>query len=262
MVVVVGASVLNRQRAATAVLFPQAAAVPSVSELAPPPRYAPAVERARQLVQAAIVEQNLPGISVAVGADGNLIWAEGFGWRDIVTRAPVLARTRFNIGTAASTVSAAAASLKLPNTGSDSAAEWSPGHIGEPEEDFPGFTFIRENIVMPLGLAAAAKPLPGDRATFYVPLSGHDTSRGRRLMYMRDLACCQDAMAYYSTPSDLVRFALATKPLSLDGELAGGTVVSLLRDRDVVIAVTSNIAFAKTSALTVQIRDAFEMHAR
>ena len=28
---------------------------------------------------------------------------------------------------------------------------------------------------------------------------------------MRDLACCADGMAFYSTPSDLVRFALATK---------------------------------------------------
>jgi hypothetical protein len=31
-------------------------------------------------------------------------------------------------------------------------------------------------------------------------------------MYMRDLACCANGMAFYSTPSDLVRFALATNP--------------------------------------------------
>ncbi len=29
-------------------------------------------------------------------------------------------------------------------------------------------------------------------------------------MYMRDLACCAGGMAFYSTPSDLVRFAVAT----------------------------------------------------
>ena len=30
-------------------------------------------------------------------------------------------------------------------------------------------------------------------------------------MYMRDLACCTNGMAFYSTPSDLVRFALALR---------------------------------------------------
>jgi hypothetical protein len=41
-------------------------------------------------------------------------------------------------------------------------------HIGEPEEDFPLFTIIRRVIFRPIGLAPA-QPLPGDRATFYVP---------------------------------------------------------------------------------------------
>jgi hypothetical protein len=31
-------------------------------------------------------------------------------------------------------------------------------------------------------------------------------------MYMRDLACCANGVAFHSTPSDLVRFALATNP--------------------------------------------------
>ena len=42
-------------------------------------------------------------------------------------------------------------------------------------------------------------------------------------MYMRDLACCAGGMAFYSTPSDLVRFALATKADSVNGALAGGS---------------------------------------
>ena len=49
-------------------------------------------------------------------------------------------------------------------------------------------------------------------------------------MYMRDLACCANGMAFYSTPSDLVRFALATKSGSVNGELAGGMVMSLMTD--------------------------------
>ena len=144
-------------------LFAQPPDVPSVSKSAPSPQWAAAVDRARPMVRAAIVEQNLPGVSIAVGMDGGIVWAEGFGWRDVVTQTPVTPDTRFNIGTAAAVVSAAAvASLGMTNTGTDSAAEWSPDHIGEPEEDFPLFTIIRHVICRPIGLAPA-QPLPGDR---------------------------------------------------------------------------------------------------
>ena len=259
LVIVAATGALSKQRNARATLFPEPQAVPSVSDLASSSQYAAAVERARQMVRMAIVEQKLPGVSVAVGADGAVIWAEGFGWRDIVTKTPVTTGTRFNIGTASSAVSTAAASLGLPNTGTDRAADWSPGHVGEPEEDFPGFTFIRESIFRPLGLADPAKPLPGDRATFYVPISGDDPSRGRRLMAMRDLACCADQKAFYSTPTDLVRFALATHSGSVDGELAGGSVMSLRTHSDtgLVVAVTSNIAYADTSSLALGVAKSF-----
>jgi hypothetical protein len=197
-------------------------------------------------------------VSVAVGTDGSLIWAEGFGWRDVVTQTPVTPATRFNIGTATSAVEAAVTRLGLTNTGAESAAEWSPEHVGEPEEDFPLFTLIRHVVFQPLGLAPA-KPLPGDRATFYVPRSGHDPRRGRRPMYMRDLACCANGQAFYSTPSDLVRFATATNPGSVNGELAGGTVMSLTtrHDRRLAVAVASNIAHADTSALARRVAEAF-----
>ena len=230
---------------------------------APSPQYAAAVERARELVRAAVLEQNLPGVSVAVGAGGTIVWAEGFGWRDVDTRTPVTPNTRFNIGTAASAVTAAAvAPLGLTNTGADSATEWSPEHIGEPEEDFPLFTIIRHVIFRPIGLAPA-QPLPGDRATFYVPRSDDNPRRGRRLMYMRDLACCAGTMASYSTPSDLVRVGLANGG-SINGELAGGMVMSLmtLRDSGIVVAVLSNIAHANTSALAAKIGDAFAKQTR
>ncbi len=193
--------------------------------------------------------------------DGAIVWAEGFGWRDVVTRTPVTPDTRFNIGTAAPVVTAAAvASLGMANTGTDSAAEWSPEAIGEPGEDFPLFTLIRHVILQPIGLAPAEYPLPGDRATFYVPRSDdNNPRRGRRLMYMRDLACCAGGMAFYSTPSDLVRFALATRADSVNGELAGGSVMSLMtrRDTGIVVAVTSNVAHANTTALALKVADVF-----
>jgi hypothetical protein len=112
---------------------------------------------------------------------------------------------------------------------------------------------------------AAEYPLPGERATFYVPRSDDDPRRGRDLMYMRHLACCASGqLAFYSTPSDLVRFALATHAESINGELAGGTVMSLLTRQDSALAVvvTSNIAHANTPELAVRIADAFAGQAR
>ena len=257
------AAFLTHEGVVTAPLFPQSQEVPSVIDAAPSPQYAAAVERARELVRAAVSEQNLPGLSVAVGVGSTIAWGEGFGWRDVVTQAPVTPDTRFNIGTAASAVTAAIAPLRRTNTGADSAAEWNPEHIGEPEEDFPLFTIIRHVIFRPIGLAPA-QPLPGDRATFYVPRSDDNPGRGRRLMSMRDLACGTNGMSFYSTPSDLVRFALATNPGSVNGELAGGMVMSLMMGRDsgIVIAVTSNIAHANTPSLARRVGDAFAEQTR
>jgi hypothetical protein len=83
-------------------------------------------------------------------------------------------------------------------------------------------------------------------------------------MYMRDLACCADGKAFYSTPSDLVRFALATNPGTVNGTLAGGLVMSLTtaRDSGIVVAVTSNMAHANTSSIAVQVAKAFAEHTR
>lgn len=257
------AAFLTHAVAVTAPLFAQPQDVPSVIDAAPSPQYAAAVERARELVRAAVLVRNLPGVSVAVGAGGTIVWAEGFGWRDVDTRTPVTPKARFNIGTAASAVTAATvARLGLANTGAEPAAEWSPEHIGEPEEDFPLFTLIRHVVFRPIGLAPA-QPLPGDRATFYVPRSDDDPLRGRRLMSMRDLACCAGTMASYSTAPDLAKVGLANGG-SIDGNLAGGMVTSLttLRDRGIVVAVLSNIAHANTSALGLEIGDAFAKHAR
>jgi hypothetical protein len=272
VVVAAFAAFLTHRLVVTAPLFPQAQAVPSAVGRPPSPPYAAAVERARELVRAAVLEQNLPGVSVAVGIglpsvasakEGTIVWAEGFGWRDVGTRAPVTPATRFNIGTAASAVAAASASLGLTDTGSESAAEWSPEHIGEPEEDFPPLTLLRHVIWQPLGLMPPEYPLSGDRATFYVPRSDDNPRSGRRLMYMRDLACCANGMAFYSTPSDLVRFALATNPGSVDGELAGGMVTSLrMKGDSIAVAVSSNMAHAGTAALALRVGDAFAEQAR
>src|SRR6186713_2884803 len=67
VVVAAFAAFLTHRVVVTAPLFPQSQAVPSVVGSAPPPQYTAAVERARGLVRAGVLEQNLPGVSVAVG---------------------------------------------------------------------------------------------------------------------------------------------------------------------------------------------------
>ena len=69
-------------------LHPIPADVPSVSHAAPLREWAAAVEQGRQLARAGLVGQNLPGLSVAVGVGGDIVWAEGFGWADLENRVP------------------------------------------------------------------------------------------------------------------------------------------------------------------------------
>ncbi len=67
------------------------------SEIDEPPvaEHADAVERARPVVRALMVEENLPGLSLAVGMAGDIVWAEGFGWADIDAQRPVTPKTLF-----------------------------------------------------------------------------------------------------------------------------------------------------------------------
>jgi serine beta-lactamase-like protein LACTB, mitochondrial len=40
----------------------------------------------------------VPGLSVAVGQDGKIIWSEGFGFADLEAKKPVTPQTLFRIG--------------------------------------------------------------------------------------------------------------------------------------------------------------------
>lgn len=73
--------------------------------------FAQAVADAR-VVSAALVEQaNLPGLSVAVGIDGEVVWSEGFGYADVEHRLPVTPLTRFRIGSVSKPLTATAIGL-------------------------------------------------------------------------------------------------------------------------------------------------------
>jgi serine beta-lactamase-like protein LACTB, mitochondrial len=92
-------------------LHPDAESVTSVAHATPAAHWASAVERARGLMRAGLIDHNLPGLSVAVGVGGDLVWAEGFGWADLETRAPVTPNHRFRIGTASTALTSAAVGL-------------------------------------------------------------------------------------------------------------------------------------------------------
>ncbi len=119
-VIVVGGGVLLAAAAGmyvyvtnTPPLYPSAADVASVADAPAPPEWSEAVARARQVARAGVAAQNLPGLSVAVGIGGRIVWAEGFGLADLDNRVPVSPRTRFRIGTASVALTSAAVGLLL-----------------------------------------------------------------------------------------------------------------------------------------------------
>lgn len=97
----------------TTTLYRSVQDVPSSGHAPSPPQWTHAVGRARDLTRAGIVEKNLPGVSVAVGVGGDIVWAEGFGWADLAKRVPVTPSTRFRIGHASKALTSAGVGLLL-----------------------------------------------------------------------------------------------------------------------------------------------------
>ena len=94
-------------------LHPTPTAIPSVTHSSPPAAWADAVSQGRDIVQSALSEQNLPGMSVAVGVGDDIVWAEGFGWADLEARVRIAPETSFRIGTASTALTSAAVGLLL-----------------------------------------------------------------------------------------------------------------------------------------------------
>ncbi len=271
--------------AAATPLHPNPRDVPSVTRSAPLPRWAGAVEQGRQIVRAGLIEQNLPGLSVAVGTGGDIVWAEGFGWADLENRVPVAPDTRFRIGTASKVLTSAAVGLLLEKGRlnlDDEIRRYVPefpekqwpvtvrqlmGHLAgvrtdsgdegplfsvhcerpvdalphfaersllfepgtqyryssygwilvsaavEAVSDEPFLTHMRTQIFEPLGmddtLAESATEAIPDRATPYFPRFAADPRYGPDPMREIDYSCYAGASVFLSTPSDLVRFAMA-----------------------------------------------------
>ncbi len=97
-----------------AVMFAAEAAPAQTSAQIPVPgteAHRKVVDQAREQVHEWIGKNNLPGASIAVGIDGELVWAEGFGWADIEQKVPVTPLTRFRIGSTSKPLTATAVAI-------------------------------------------------------------------------------------------------------------------------------------------------------
>jgi serine beta-lactamase-like protein LACTB, mitochondrial len=269
--------------ATAAILHPVPRDVASVTDSDPVPRWSSPAEQGRQIVRAHLAEHNLPGVSVAVGVDGAIVWAEGFGWADLESRAPITPATRFRIGTASIPLTSAAVGLLverggltlddvvptfpenktrvtlrqlmghtagIANDGGDEgplfsqrcarpvdALQFLSGYEREPRfapgaeyryssygwimvsaaveaaADERFLAFMEKNVFEPLGMAstgveATTEPTP-NLATSYFPRFAADPRYGLHLMRPINLSCYSGASVFVSTPSDVVRFAMA-----------------------------------------------------
>jgi serine beta-lactamase-like protein LACTB len=74
-------------------------------------RYTDAVAFSRALIEGVMQASGTPGMSIAVGVDGALVWAEGFGYADLEARVPVTEETEFRIGSVSKPLTAEAVGL-------------------------------------------------------------------------------------------------------------------------------------------------------
>jgi CubicO group peptidase (beta-lactamase class C family) len=179
--------------------------------------------------------------------------------------------------------------LGMSHTGAESPKEENPEHLGEDAEDPPPFRAIHEVILEPWRVlmgtegesAAGARTRP---ATYYTPRSRtwfgpHPVYRyALHVSHPRNLSCYAGSMAFFSTPSDLVRFELGLnggkllRPATVqslqafgrtadgyDGELLGARILSVVtvRERGIVVAAMSNMTLANMSAVARTVGDAF-----
>src|SRR5512145_708822 len=78
----------------------------SVSIVAP--RHEPAIRRARDHVQAMMLERQIPGLSVAVAVEGEIVWSEAFGYADRERHVPATPETQFRVASLSKLFTAAA----------------------------------------------------------------------------------------------------------------------------------------------------------
>jgi CubicO group peptidase (beta-lactamase class C family) len=270
--------------ASTRAVHSDPAAVPSTPGVHAE-RYSGAIEESRRLAHALLLEENLPGLSVAVARDGEIVWSEGFGWADLEDRRPVTPRTRFRLGSVSKTLTAAAVAQlhergridldapvqtyvpvypqkpwrvttrqlmgdiagvhRIRGDNNDNPPDGQCASLDEALATFanepllfepgtryrfstygwilvsavveaaagePLSTFMTREILEPLGMGSTVledgADVP-DLTSFYIPRANMRTTLGVRKHSRVHYSCLAGAGAFFSTPSDLVRFGSA-----------------------------------------------------
>jgi serine beta-lactamase-like protein LACTB len=85
--------------------------VPSQSNEAVATRFSGAADSARTVARQHIRTDNLPGVSIAVGRGGEVVWAEAFGWADLSTEVLATPQTLYPVGSISKSLTATAAGL-------------------------------------------------------------------------------------------------------------------------------------------------------
>ena len=75
---------------------------------AAPERYLAAIEAGRAVLDSLRMASGIPGLSVAIGVGGDVMWSEGFGFADLENRVSVTPLTKFRIGSVSKAVSSIA----------------------------------------------------------------------------------------------------------------------------------------------------------
>lgn len=165
--------------------------------------------------------------------------------------------------------------LGMENTGAESAKEENPERVGEPEEDPPFATLIREMILQPLGAGGGKRVRPvTEPATVYATgfYALGPAMRAERIclhaMRLRNLSCYAGAMAFSSTAPDLARFGLAMLqkaarvPSGQEGSGERTVSVLVFRETGMVVVVMSNGMYGDTVVLARKVAEAFGQKAR
>ncbi|MGH9867965.1 MAG: serine hydrolase domain-containing protein [Candidatus Polarisedimenticolia bacterium] len=116
---------------------PDPAALPSRVLEPPSAAWRDAVEEGRSIARSLVAEENLPGLSLAVAVNGEVVWAEGFRWADQESQTPVTPATLFRIGSVSESLTAAAVGLLSERARLDLDAPVQRYVPGFPEKQWP-----------------------------------------------------------------------------------------------------------------------------
>ena len=100
-------------------------------------RHANAIAQGRQVAQAIVSVAGVPGLSVSVGVNGEVVWSEGFGYADLEQLVPVTPETRMRIGSVSKPVTSAAVGLLVQRGQLDLDAPVQRYVPGFPEKRWP-----------------------------------------------------------------------------------------------------------------------------